>query len=70
MNALWLGLSLLAVCVVAFILVLPRGGQTSPLLWNGTVETVFMTVWITGFLVGVSLVLLGPPMGITFSAGS
>jgi hypothetical protein len=69
MDALWLGLSLLAACVVAFLLVLPRAGQVSPLLWNGTVEAVFMTIWITGFLVGLGLVLLGPPVGMTFAGG-
>jgi hypothetical protein len=69
MNALWLGLCLLVVCVAAFVFVLPRGGRTSPLLRNGAVEAVFMTIWITGFLVGLCLVLLGPPVGITFTGG-
>jgi hypothetical protein len=67
MSASWFGLSLLAACIVGFALVFPRGGRTSPLLRNGTVEAVFMTVWITGFLVGLCLVLLGPPVGITLS---
>jgi hypothetical protein len=69
MSALWLGSSLLAACVVTFVLVLPRGGRTSPLLPNATVETVFMTIWIMGFLAGLCLVLLGPPAGITFAGG-
>lgn len=69
MSALWLGLSLLVACAAAFILVLPRGGRMSPLLWNATVETVFMTIWITGIALGVGLILLGPPIGMAFTGG-
>lgn len=58
-----IGLILLVGCLVAFFVVLPRGGRASPLLRSGGVESGFVMVWVTVLLIGAALALFGAPAG-------
>jgi hypothetical protein len=62
-----IGLAMVATCVVAFALVLPRGGRVSPVLRSGGIESAFMMVLLLVLLVGGALALMGAPAGIVMS---
>ena len=66
-GATAIGLSLLAVSVVALVVALSRGGQVRPFLRSDGAQTGFLMVLILLFFVGAALALFGFPAGIQSS---
>ena len=63
-----LGIGVIVACVVAFGLVLPRGGRSSLLLRSDMAESTFMMVWLLVLISGAALALFGVPTGVTVDA--
>jgi hypothetical protein len=64
-DATAIGLTMLACCLVAFVLVLPRGGQVNPLVRSEGAQIGFLMVMILPFFVGAGWTLFGFPADIT-----
>jgi hypothetical protein len=60
-GALAIGLAMLAVSLVSFVVLLPRGVRVSPLLGSDSSQAMLMMALVTLFFVGAALVLFGFP---------